>query len=59
MINLLPGRIYGWPVVSFNRFYYSGERVNEHPTREGFEPPLLVSLPSAKGLCAPVRGQNA
>jgi len=42
---LLPGRNYGWPVVSFGRFY-SGERVNEHPTREGFETPLLVWLPA-------------
>ena len=42
---LLPGRNYGWPVVSFGRFY-SGERVNQHPTREGFETPLLVWLPA-------------
>jgi len=42
---LMPGRNYGWPVVSFGRFY-SGERVNNHPTREGFESPLLVWLPA-------------
>ena len=42
---LLPGRNYGWPVVSFGRFY-SGEQVNPHPTREGFESPLLVWLPA-------------
>lgn len=42
---LLPGRNYGWPVVSFGRFY-SGERVNDNPTREGFESPLLVWLPA-------------
>jgi len=42
---LLPGRNYGWPIVSFGR-YYSGDRVNEHPTREGLESPLLVWLPA-------------
>ena len=42
---LLPGRNYGWPEVSFGRFY-SGGRVNEHPTREGLESPLLVWLPA-------------
>ena len=48
---LLPGRNYGWPEVSFGRFY-SGGRVNEHPTREGLESPLLVWLPAiaASGL---------
>lgn len=42
---LLPGRNYGWPAISFGR-QYSGARVSEHPTREGFESPLLVWLPS-------------
>ncbi|NKB35311.1 MAG: PQQ-dependent sugar dehydrogenase [Pseudomonadales bacterium] len=42
---LLPGRNYGWPIVSFGRFY-SGGRVNEHPTREDLESPLLVWLPA-------------
>jgi glucose/arabinose dehydrogenase len=42
---LLPSRNYGWPIVSFGR-YYSGDRVNEHPTREGLESPLLVWLPA-------------
>jgi aldose sugar dehydrogenase len=45
-INILtPGSNYGWPLVSFGRFY-SGGRVNEHPTREGLESPLLVWLPA-------------
>ena len=45
-VNILaPGRNYGWPEVSFGRFY-SGGRVNEHPTREGIETPLLVWLPA-------------
>ena len=44
-INIvLPGRNYGWPVVSFGRDY-SGERLYE-PTREGMETPLVVWLPS-------------
>ena len=42
---LLPSRNYGWPIVSFGR-HYSGDRVNEHPTREGLESPLLVWLPA-------------
>lgn len=42
---LLPGRNYGWPEVSFGR-NYSGDRITEHPTREGMESPLLVWLPA-------------
>ena len=42
---LLPGRNYGWPVVSFGRDY-SGERIADHPTREGMESPLVVWLPA-------------
>ena len=42
---LLPGRNYGWPVVSFGRDY-SGERITDHPTREGMESPLVVWLPA-------------
>ncbi len=41
---ILPGRNYGWPVVSFGRDY-SGARLYE-PTREGMEPPLVVWLPA-------------
>jgi glucose/arabinose dehydrogenase len=45
-INLiLPGRNYGWPVVSFGRTY-EGPRVSDSPTREGMEPPLVVWIPS-------------
>ena len=45
-VNILaPGRNYGWPVVSFGR-NYSGDRITEHPTREGMESPLLVWLPA-------------
>ena len=42
---ILPGRNYGWPLMSFGRLY-PGARVSEHPTREGFESPLLVWLPA-------------
>ncbi len=42
---LLPGRNYGWPIVSYGRFY-DGSRVNRHPTREGLESPFLVWLPA-------------
>jgi glucose/arabinose dehydrogenase len=45
-INILtPGRNYGWPELSFGR-HYSGERISEHPTREGVQSPLLVWLPA-------------
>jgi aldose sugar dehydrogenase len=45
-INLiLPGRNYGWPLVSFGRDY-PGPRISEHPTREGLESPLVVWLPA-------------
>ncbi len=44
-INIvLPGRNYGWPVVSFGRDY-SGARLYE-PTKEGMETPLVVWLPA-------------
>ena len=42
---ILPGRNYGWPVVSFGRLY-PGARVSGHPTREGMESPLVVWLPA-------------
>jgi glucose/arabinose dehydrogenase len=44
-INLiLPGRNYGWPVVSFGRTN-PGPRVSDFPWKEGFELPLVVWLP--------------
>ena len=42
---ILPGRNYGWPLVSFGRDY-AGPRISEHPTREGMESPIVVWLPS-------------
>jgi aldose sugar dehydrogenase len=45
-VNLiLPGRNYGWPVVSYGR-QYPGPRVSEHAWKEGMEEPLVVWLPS-------------
>ena len=45
-INIIQaGRNYGWPLVSFGR-EYPGPRVSEHPTRDGFESPLVTWIPS-------------
>ncbi len=45
-INILkPGKNYGWPVVSYGRFYL-GPRVSENPWREGMEPPLVFWVPA-------------
>jgi len=41
---ILPGRNYGWPLVSFGRDY-PGPKISEHPTRDGLESPLVVWLP--------------
>jgi glucose/arabinose dehydrogenase len=42
---ILPGRNYGWPVVSYGR-WYEGPRVSEVPWREGMEQPLVYWVPS-------------
>ena len=42
---ILPGRNYGWPLVSFGRDY-PGPRISEHPTRDGLESPLVAWLPA-------------
>jgi aldose sugar dehydrogenase len=42
---ILPGRNYGWPVVSFGRDY-AGPRISDNPTRDGMERPLVVWIPS-------------
>ena len=48
-VNILaPGRNYGWPEISFGR-NYSGDRITEHPTREGMESPIIVWLPAKIG----------
>jgi len=43
--RILPGRNYGWPLISFGR-NYDGPAISDSPAREGFEPPLVVWLPS-------------
>ena len=37
---ILPGRNYGWPLVSFGR-WYEGPRVSENPYRDGMELPVV------------------
>jgi aldose sugar dehydrogenase len=45
-VNVLAaGKNYGWPVVSFGRFY-GGSRVSTNPYREGMEPPAVFWVPS-------------
>lgn len=41
---ILPGRDYGWPIVSYGR-NYDGSAFSAAPTAPGFEQPLLVWLP--------------
>ena len=43
--ELQPGRNYGWPVVSYGRFYL-GPRVSVSPYKEGMEPPLVYWVPA-------------
>ncbi len=45
-INLiLPGRNYGWPLISYGRAY-DGPRIAEVPWRDGIEQPLVYWVPS-------------
>jgi glucose/arabinose dehydrogenase len=45
-INVLQaGKNYGWPVVSFGRFYL-GPRVSDKPWQEGMEQPLVFWVPA-------------
>jgi glucose/arabinose dehydrogenase len=42
---ILPGKNYGWPVVSYGR-NYDGARTSPTVWQDGFEPPLVVWVPS-------------
>lgn len=45
-VNVLKaGKNYGWPVVSYGRFY-AGPRVSLNPYQEGMEPPVIFWVPS-------------
>jgi glucose/arabinose dehydrogenase len=45
-INVLqPGKNYGWPIISYGRFYL-GPRVSEKPWQEGMEQPLVFWVPA-------------
>jgi glucose/arabinose dehydrogenase len=43
--RVLPGRNYGWPLLSFGRNYGTGTRIGEEGPKPGFEQPLKVWLP--------------
>jgi aldose sugar dehydrogenase len=42
---ILPGRNYGWPVVTYGRDYNGGV-ISETPWQEGMEPPLAFWVPA-------------
>lgn len=42
---LAAGKNYGWPLLSFGRFYL-GPRVSTQPYRDGFEPPVVFWVPA-------------
>jgi len=42
---LAAGKNYGWPLLSFGRFYL-GPRVSVQPYRDGFEPPVVFWVPA-------------
>jgi glucose/arabinose dehydrogenase len=45
-INILrPGLNYGWPIVSYGRTY-TGPWQSERPRHDGFEPPVVIWVPS-------------
>jgi aldose sugar dehydrogenase len=46
-INILkPGANYGWPVVSYGRTYPGPWQQNDRPGHVGYEPPIVLWIPS-------------
>src|SRR5690606_4267161 len=43
--RILPGRNYGWPVITYGR-EYSGASITDQPWREGMEQPVFYWVPS-------------
>jgi len=43
--RVLPGRNYGWPLLTFGRNYGIGTRIGEEGPKAGFEQPLKTWLP--------------
>ena len=43
--RVLPGRNYGWPLLTFGRNYGSGTRIGEEGPKPGFEQPLKTWVP--------------
>jgi len=43
--RVLPGRNYGWPLLTFGRNYGSGTRIGEEGPKPGFEQPLKIWVP--------------
>jgi glucose/arabinose dehydrogenase len=46
-INIvLPGRNYGWPIITYGRNYGTGTKIGEGTSRPGMEQPLIFWTPS-------------
>jgi aldose sugar dehydrogenase len=45
--RVLPGRNYGWPVVTYGRNYGTGTRIGDEGPRPGFEEPLRHWVPTS------------